>query len=63
MQAAMNAGKNIAGDAPLAKRAGAATIALTDLQSGGVDELYYGALQVGTPAQPIQFDFDTWVRN
>jgi len=59
----MIAGKNTAGDAPLVKRAGAATIALTDVQSGGVDELYYGALQMGTPAQSIQFDFDTWVRD
>jgi hypothetical protein len=57
----MAAGVNIAGDAPLTKRAGAATISLTDVVSGGVDELYYGSLGVGTPAQSITFDFDTCV--
>ncbi|KAI9633340.1 aspartic protease [Dioszegia hungarica] len=44
----------------LGKRAGsAATIKLTDVVSGNVDELYYGPLNMGTPAQTIQFDFDT----
>lgn len=50
------------------------TIGLTDVESGGVDELsvlrletgpkadhvrYYGTLQMGTPSQAITFDFDT----
>ncbi|ORX34433.1 aspartic protease [Kockovaella imperatae] len=35
------------------------TIGLTDVNSGGVDELYYGTLQIGTPSQDITFDFDT----
>lgn len=33
---------------------------LMDQVSGGVDEYYYGTIQVGTPAQTIEnIDFDT----
>ncbi|ORX35530.1 aspartic protease [Kockovaella imperatae] len=42
----------------LDKRA-SATISLTDVNSEGVDELYYGTLNMGTPSQAITFDFDT----
>ena len=35
------------------------TVDLTDFMSGSMDVLYYGNIQIGSPAQTISVDFDT----
>ncbi|ORX40467.1 aspartic peptidase domain-containing protein [Kockovaella imperatae] len=43
----------------LPARSTSTRIGLTDWISGGMDVLYYGGLNIGTPAQQLTVDFDT----
>ena len=44
---------------PILIPSGTATMALTDMVSEGLDLVYYGPLQIGTPPQSLTVDVDT----